>query len=175
MKPYIVLIIISFCIVVDCTAQRQQNTVANIESSLKKFERNSKIPCAYVVTFNRREDGRGYFTAKDSAQLEFDFFKITTLPFFNPSQSSAETISSYYNWLVKEKDFSNNIKLSKVEVNTEDSYSIYKIQDASGDCYRLLGIEGNVLISIKLLDHKMTEENQIERLQILYALNKQED
>ncbi len=175
MKQYKVLSIICFCIIVDCAAQSKQNTIANIESSLKKFERHSKIPCAYVVTFNRRDNGSGYFTTKDSAQLEFDFFKITSLPFFNTSQSSAETISSYYNWLVKEKDFSNDIKLSKIDENTDDSYSIYKIQDGSGDCYRLLGIEGNVLISIKLLDKKMPVENQIERLQTLYLLNKEED
>lgn len=174
MRYYIVLII-SFFIILNCTAQGQQNTIANIESSLKKYERHSKIPCAYIVTFDRRDNGRGYFTTKDSAELEFDFFKIINLPFFNTSQSSAETISSYYNWLVKEKDFSNNIKLSKIDENTDDSYSIYKIQDASGDCYRLLGIKGNVLISIKLLDRKMPVENQIERLQTLYALNKEED
>lgn len=172
MKLYFILIFINFCRIVDCSAQSQGKSLSSIESSLEKIEKNIKIPCQYFVKFHHRENGKSFFTTNDSCQLEFDFFTTNKLPFFNSNQTSAETITSYINWLRKETDLLKDIRFSKIDENTEDGYCVYKIQDALGEYYRLLAREGNILISIKIIDKKMDVENQLERLQILYALNK---
>ena len=172
MKISTILILVQFFISVNCNAQNQYKVIDSLESSFERIKRNMAIPCQFEVMFNRRENGRPFFTTKDSTQLEFDFFKISSLPFFNSKQTNYETTSSYYDWILQRKDTLNSIKLTKIDENKDYGYFVYKIQDASGEFYRLLARAGDILFSIKIFDNKMPMEDQLEKLQILYSLNK---
>ena len=172
MKLSLLLILITFLIVVDSSAQSQITAVNNEELSSATIEKNIIIPCQYFVNSYKRENGKSFFTTKDSCHLEFDFFTANKLSFFDSNQTSDETITSYINWLSKNKHALKDVKYSKVDENTKDDYIIYNIKDALEEYYQLLAIENNVLISIKIVDHKMAIDNQLERLKVLYEFNK---
>ena len=172
MKISTILIFVNFFIVLNCSAQNKYNVFDSLESSYERIKQGMNIPCQFEVKFNRRENGKPFFTTKDSSQLEFDFFKISSIPFFNSKETSFETISSYYDWILKGQDTVKSIRLTKIDKNKEYGYFVYQIQDASGKFYRLLERDGDVLLSIKIFDNKMATEDQLDKLQILYSLNK---
>ena len=172
MKISTILIFVQFFISVNCRAQNQYNVLDSLESSFERIKQGMKIPCQFEVKFNRRENGKPFFTTKDSTQFEFDFFKISSIPFFNSKEISSETISSYYNWILKGQDTLKSIRLTKIDKNKDYGYFVYQIQDASGKFYRLLKRNGDTLLSIKIFDNKMSTEDQLGKLQILYSLNK---
>ncbi len=172
MRISTLLILVQFFISVNCSAQDQYKVLDSLESSFERVKRDMAIPCQFEVKFNRRENGRPFFTTKDSTQIEFDFFKISSLPFFNSRQTNYETTSSYYDWISQRKDALNSIRLTKIDENKDHGYFVYKIQDASGEFYRLLAREGEILFSIKIFDNKMSTEDQLDKLQLLYSLNK---
>ncbi len=172
MKVAIILIFIELLVVSNCSAQNKYNVLDSLESSFERIKHNMAIPCQFEATFNRRENGKPFFTTIDSSQLEFDFFKVSSIPFFNSKEIIFKTISFYYDWILKGQDTVNSIKLTKFDKNKDYGYFVYQIQDASGKYYRLLEREGDVLLSIKIFDNKMSTEDQLEKLQILYSLNK---
>jgi hypothetical protein len=172
MKISTLLLVVQFFIAVNCSAQGQYKVLDSLESSFEHIKRDMNVPCQFQVTFNRRENGKPFFITNDSTQLEFDFFKITSLPFFDSTQTNFETTSSYYEWLLQRKNSLKSISFSKIRENKDDGYFVYKIHDASGTFYRLVAREGNILFGIKIFDNKISAEEQLNKLQLLYALNK---
>jgi len=172
MKISAILILVQFFISANCTAQNEYKVLDSLESSFERIKHDMSIPCQFEVKFNKRENGNPFFIAKDSFQLEFDFFKISSVPFYNSNQTNFETTSAYYDWVLQRKDAIKNIKIDKVDESKEYGYFVYKVQDNSGKFYRLLAREGDILFSIKIFDNNMSMKDQLDKLQILYSLNK---
>ena len=172
MKISTLLIAAQFFIAVNCTAQGQYKVLDSLESSFERITRDMRIPCQYEVQFHRRENGKPFFTTNDSTQLEFAFFKINNLPFFDSTQTNLETTSSYNEWILQRKKSLKRISFTKISENKDDGYFVYKIHDASGTFYRLVAREADILFSIKVFDNKVPVKDQLNKLQLLYALNK---
>ncbi len=172
MKISIVLILFQLFISVNCKAQNQYHLPDSLSSSFERINRDIRIPCQFGVKFSKRENGKPFFTTKDSAQLEFDFFNFSSVPFYNPKQTILETARSYYGWILQRNDTLKAVKLAKIYENKDYAYLVYNIKDVSGEFYQLIAREGGVLFSIKIFGNKMLRKNQLSKLELLYLFNK---
>lgn len=172
MKISTVLIATQFFFAFNCSGQSQYNSIDNFETSFTRIKRDMKIPCQFEVTFNKRDNGKPFFITKDSTQIEFDFFDVTSTPFYDSTQTNAETTSAYYDWILQKKGSLKTIQIDKIDESTDKGYFVLKIHDASGEFYKLAGRSDNILFSIKLSDNQLPKQNLLEKLDILYLLNK---
>jgi len=127
MELLMLLIVAYFFISINCCAQNQYQILVSLESSFDRITREMKIPCQFNMEYHRKENGRPFFTNKDSTRLEFYFFRISSLPFFYFTQTSSETISYYYNWIIQKMDTLKSIQLAKIGVNKKYGYWVFKI------------------------------------------------
>lgn len=93
------------------------------------------------------------------------------MPFLIKKQTRFKSTIEYYNWKLKGKNYS-KIVFKKIEENKENGFAIFKINDASGIFYYLLGGNNDTMYSIKIFDKKMPMVNQLDYLRTLNKFNK---
>ena len=175
MKMSFYIIVLHLAISLNCIAQDPFISLDSLESSFERIPGQTKIPCEFAMVLDRKVNGKLIFMNKDSTQLELDCFKIKSLPFFDSKQIVFDANSSYLTWVSARKDILKNLKVTKIEANQNYGYWIFKIADTFGEFYQLLAKEDDVLLSIKIFDRKMSVEEQLSKLTILYELNKKWD
>ena len=172
MKYAFLLNLFFLCFTVDTFAQKGIPTIDSLEYNFERLTKNKMMPCQWVLSIKHRANGQLRYYDKDSTALEFEFFKASSLPFYTSSQTDFETTQHYYNWTVKEHDNTESLKLTKLEENRAEGYAIFKINDLSGEFYRLLARHDEILYSIKIYNKKTSTGKKIETLKLLHGLNK---
>ena len=172
MKIITTLILAQILISVSSSAQTRNHFTDSLKLPFERIDHDMRIPCQYAVKFNRRENGKPFFSTIDSAQLEFDFYKLTSIPLYNPKVTILETKESFYKCLLQRNDSINAVSLSKINESKGDPYFIYKVQDLSGEFYQLVAREGELIFSIKIFGNNLSKQDQMDKLNTLYFFNK---
>jgi len=172
MRIFTTLILAQLLITINGIAQIRNHFTDSLKLPFERIDHDMRIPCQFEVKFNRRENGKPFFSTKDSAQLEFDFFKLSIIPINNPKVTILETEESFYKSILQRNDTLNVVGLVKINESKGDPYFIYKVQDNSGEFYQLVAREGDLLFSIKIFGNNLSMENQMAKLNTLYLCNK---
>ncbi|MEI7472655.1 MAG: hypothetical protein WCJ85_10375 [Chitinophagaceae bacterium] len=153
-------------------AQQSLAIMDKEESSFERVIKGTSIPCQYEMDFRRKENGRPYFINKDSTRLEFDFFKASSLPFFTSQQTYSETTQAFYDWINLQKQHIKYISIQKLPEDSASDYILLKIMAMQESYYRLIGRNAEIVFSIKIIDPTLSATDQLDKLKLLYSINK---
>ena len=152
--------------------QSNFTTVDFFDSKLESVWKSPRMPCTWVVTPQRRANGKLAFVDSDSSKIEFDFYELLSLPFFDSTQSDLETNKQFLKWCSSQIANTPSLSLKTIEENEETGFVIIKLKEGEAESYRIFGRNKNMACSLRMVDKKMQEEEQIEKLRLLYSLNK---
>lgn len=172
MKISIILFAFQFFLLPKGNAQEHYNLPDSIKPSLQLIQQDMRLPCQYDSKFNRRENGKPFFTIKDSCQVEFDFYKLNTasLNILDPTYTGPT--DAYFKDILQKNDTLKAYAFTQLPGSKDDAYAVYQIQCPSGEFYQLLAREGNTFLSIKLWGNTTSNEDRLNKLKVLYSVNK---
>lgn len=156
-----------------CHSQNYASSFDRLELSFDTISHTTAIPCEWVMERKVDANGKPYFINKDSTRLEFSFFKFSSLPFINLTQTNFETANAYYNWVLRKNYSKVSFTIVKIEENKESGFIIFQIMDTSSNMfYYLFGRNQEIVYGIKLFNKEMPIPKQLDNLRLLYRLNK---
>ena len=173
MKYLIILIFVWITSSQKCFSQINYKTLDSLESIFSSVWIDVKMPCQWEMTAKRKTNGKLVFFDKDSTSFQFNFFRVSSLPFYKESETDFETTKKFNYWITKKnRNYNKSISSIKIEENKENNFQILKIKDESGQFFIIYSRTKNIVSSIKIFSEKIVEKDLLETLKLLQQLNK---
>jgi hypothetical protein len=150
------------------------NTV--LDTTTKKYtqyKEEIKLPGEWRVKQVIKEAKQVYFINEDSTIVCFVAYVKSNLPVYKESQNEFETALAYYEWDSKYMNEEQKMEVKKISENKEKAFVIWNAKDENNNNFNLFACQNNLIYNLMISDDKMSIENKIKFLEILYEINKE--
>ena len=168
-------LLLTICIFIWIPKSNSQRIVEFIDSVENTFEQID-LPITVVgnLKFERKVNdfGRAYYIDSLGTRLEFSFFNVLSLPFYNEFQTEFGTSTSYVNWLKYLNPNINEMEFSMIQESMYFNYVVIRLSDGIKKSSRIISRLKNVFYCISITSTEISIDGQIKYLALLLKYNK---